>query len=56
MGWDGTGRDRTGRDATNFHASENSPFLILGAMSELRTFVPSGRDFIGMGPERRLTF
>ena len=42
--------------ATNFHASEQSPYLILGAMSEWRTFVPSGRDFIGMGAERRLTF
>ena len=25
-------------------------------MSERRTFVPSGRDFIGMGAERRLIF
>ena len=42
--------------ATNFHASEQSPSLILGAMNERRNFVPSGRDFIGMGSERRLTF
>ena len=42
--------------ATNFYASEQSPSLILGEMSEGRNFVPSGRDFIGMGSERRLTF
>ena len=42
--------------ATNFHASEQSPSLILGAMSERRTFFPSGRDLIGMQAERRLTF
>ena len=40
----------------NIHASEQSPSLILGATSERRTFFPSGRDFIGMGAERRLTF
>ena len=41
--------------ATNFHASEQSPYLIIGAMSECRTFVPSGSILIGMGSERRLT-
>ena len=42
--------------ATNLHASEQSPYLILGAMSERRNFFPPGRDFIGMGAKRRLTF
>ena len=38
-----------------FHASEQSPSLTLGSTSERTTFVPSGRNFIGMGSERRLT-
>ena len=42
--------------ATNSHASEDSPSLILRAMSEWRNCVPSRRDLIGMGTERRLTF
>ena len=42
--------------AKKFHASEQSPSLVIGAMSEQRTFVPLGRDLIGMGSERRLTF
>ena len=29
---------------------------MLGAMSERRTFVPKGRDLIGMVSERRLNF
>ena len=42
--------------ATNFHASEQSPSLILGWMSERTTFVSSGRGFIVMGAEIRPTF
>ena len=42
--------------AKHFHASEQSPYLILGAMSNWGTFFPSGRDLIGMVDERRLTF
>ena len=41
--------------ATNFHALEQSPYLIIGALSEQRTFFPSGRDLIGVGAEIRLT-
>ena len=37
----------------NFYASEQSPYLILGAMIERRTFVPSRRYLIGMGDKRR---
>ena len=42
--------------AINFHASEQSPYSILGEKSERRNFAPSRSYFIGMGDERRLTF
>ena len=32
--------------ATNFYALEQSTFLIIGSMSEIRTFVPSGSYLI----------
>ena len=42
--------------AKTFHASEQSDSLILGAISEQRTFVPSEIYLIGMGSERRMIF
>ena len=42
--------------ATNFRASEQLPSVILGAMSEYSTFVPSGKYLIGLGAEIRLKF
>ena len=41
---------------TNLHASEQSPSLILGAMSERSNFILSGRYLIGMGGKFRLVF
>ena len=38
------------------HASEQSPSLILGAMSELRNFFTLGKGLIEVGAERRQTF
>ena len=41
---------------TNFYASEQSFYLIIVSMSELRNFVPSGNYLIGIVTQRRQTF
>ena len=39
-----------------FHASEQEPYFIPGAMGDMRNFVSSGKDLMGMGYEWSLTF